>query len=222
VSEFARVLATLRQARGISPFFVLDVGRPDESWVSGEALLDGGRALVGVLDTIGERYRTSERRVAASLFFLSYTARLLCPTVAAHVLGGAVPDVRPANLWWKYSPADGLRVRLAEPVVGPGVAEAMVPVVDAIRRESGVAAGLLWGNAVSSMAGGLRTMARSGAASVEECLEVGGRLFAEPPLLGAGEFVPFPGEVVFRRRSCCLYYRLDGGGTCGDCPLPAR
>ena len=216
------MLATLRQARGISPFFVLDVGRPDESWMSGEALLDGGSALGGTLDTIGERYRTGERRVAASLFFLSYTARLLCPTVAAHVLGGAVPDVRPSNVWWRYSPGDGLQVRLAEPVEGPGVVEAMAPVVDAVRRESGVAAGLLWGNAVSSMAGGLRTMARSGTATVEDCLAVGAELFAEPPLLGAGEFVPFPGEVVFRRRSCCLYYRLDGGGTCGDCPLPAR
>jgi hypothetical protein len=222
VSEFARVLATLRQARGISPFFVLDVGRPDETWSSGESLLDGSPSLARTLDAIGERYRTAERRVAGSLFFLSYTARLLCPTVAAHVLGGAVPDIRPANLWWRYSPADGLQVRLAEPISGPGAVEAMAPVVDAVRRECGVAAGLLWGNAVSSMAGGLRTVARTGTASVEECLAVGAELFAEAPLLGAGEFVEFPGEVAFRRRSCCLYYRLDGGGTCGDCPLPAR
>lgn len=216
------MLATLRQARGISPFFVLDVGRPDSTWASGEALLDGGPALGDALDAIGVRYRTAERRVAASLFFLSYTARLLCPVVAAHVLGGAVPDVRPANVWWRYSPESGVQVRLADPVTRPGVVEAMAPVVDAIRRESGVAAGLLWGNAVSSAAGGLRTLARSGTASAEECLAVGAALFAEPPLRGAGEFVPFPGEVVFRRRSCCLYYRLDGGGTCGDCPLPAR
>jgi ferric iron reductase protein FhuF len=222
VSEFARVLATLRQARGISPFFVLDVGRPDETWLSGAALLDGSPALAKTLDTIGERYRTTERRVAASLFFLSYTARLLCPTVAARVLGGTAPDIRPDNLWWRYSPTDGLQVRLAEPTSGPGIAEAMTPVVEAIREESGVAAGLLWGNAASSLAGGLRTLARAGAATAEECLAVGAELFAEPPLLGMGEFVPFPGEVVFRRRSCCLYYRLDGGGTCGDCPLPPR
>lgn len=216
------MLATLRQVRGISPFFVLDVGRPDETWTSGVELLDGSPALATTLDTIGARYRTTERRVAASLFFLSYTARLLCPTVAARVLGGAVPDVRPANLWWRYSPAEGLQVRLAEPTAGPGIAEAMGPVVEAIREESGVAAGLLWGNAASSVAGGLRTVARSGAATVEDCLAVGAELFAEPPLIGTGEFVEFPGEVVFRRRSCCLYYRLDGGGTCGDCPLPPR
>jgi ferric iron reductase protein FhuF len=23
--------------------------------------------------------------------------------------------------------------------------------------------------------------------------------------------------MTFRRQSCCLYYRLPGGGLCGDC-----
>jgi hypothetical protein len=220
VSEFARVLATLRQARGISPFFVLDVGKPDGTWLSGEALVDGSSALADTFATIGARYRTKEKRVAASLFFLGYTARLLCPTVAAHVLDGAIPDIRPGNLWWRYEPETGLQVRLSEPVVGPGIAESMAPVVDAIRDVVPVASGLLWGNAASSMAGALRTMSRTGTASAEECLVTGAKLFAEPPLKGTGDFIPFPGEVTFRRRSCCLYYRLDGGGTCGDCPLP--
>jgi hypothetical protein len=221
MSEFAQVLATLRQARGISPFFVLDLGRPGPEWHAGDALL-AGDALKTTLDVIAERYRTTEPRVAASLFFLSYTARLLCPTVAAHVLGGPVPDIRPGNLWWHYDPADGLRVRIDQPTTGPGIAESLAPVVEAIHDVVPVARGLLWGNAASSMAGALRTLARTGTASAEDCVALGGRLFAEPPLRGTGEFVPFPGEVAFRRRSCCLYYRLDGGGTCGDCPLPPR
>ena len=25
--------------------------------------------------------------------------------------------------------------------------------------------------------------------------------------------------LSFRRRSCCLYYRLPGGALCGDCGL---
>jgi ferric iron reductase protein FhuF len=217
VSEFARVLATLRQARGIAPFFVLDVGRPDGTWLPGDALLDQSGALPDTLATIGARYRTTEKRVAASLFFLSYTARLLCPTVAAHVLDGAIPDIRPSNLWWRYEPELGLQVRLAEPLEGPGIVESMAPVVDAIRNVVPVACGLLWGNAASSMAGALRTISRTGTASAEECLVTAAKLFAEPPLEGSGEFT---GQVAFRRRSCCLYYRLDGGGTCGDCPLP--
>ncbi|ONI84995.1 ferric iron reductase [Saccharothrix sp. ALI-22-I] len=218
MSEFARVLATLRQIRGLSPFFALDVGRPDGSWHDGEELLDGP-ALPDALDRIAARYRTSERRVAASLFFLSYTARLLSPVVAARAVDGVAPDVRPGNLWWRYVP-EGLQVRLKDPLQGVDIAESLEPVVEAVHAITPVARGLLWGNAASSMAGALRTISRSGMAT--DCVALGEELFAGPPLKGTGEFIPFPGEVVFRRRSCCLYYRLDGGGTCGDCPLPAR
>ncbi|WP_250213408.1 (2Fe-2S)-binding protein [Acrocarpospora catenulata] len=35
-------------------------------------------------------------------------------------------------------------------------------------------------------------------------------------LRGTGRFA---GEPFFVRRSCCLYYRVPGGGTCGDCVL---
>ncbi|MEJ2854351.1 MULTISPECIES: (2Fe-2S)-binding protein [unclassified Saccharothrix] len=218
--DFAAVLSTLRQVRGLSPFFALDIGRPGEEWRSGADLLDGP-ALPRTLDAIGERYRTRERRVAASLFFLSYTARLLCPTAAAHAVDGTAPDIRPDNLWWHYGP-EGLRVRIDQATPGVGIAESLEPVVEAVRSVVPVASGLLWGNAASSIAGALKTVARSGIASAEHCVAVGERLLSEPPLKGSGDFIPFPGEVAFRRRSCCLYYRLDGGGTCGDCPLPPR
>ncbi|MFD0203110.1 MULTISPECIES: (2Fe-2S)-binding protein [Saccharothrix] len=216
MSEFARVLATLRQIRGLSPFFALDVGRPDDGWHDGEAL-SHGPALPDALDRISDRYRTTERRVAASLFFLGYTARLLSPVVAARAVGGVAPDVRPANVWWRYRP-EGLQVRLKDPLAGVGIAESMEPVVEAVHACTPVARGLLWGNAGSSVAGALRTVSRSGV----DCGALAGELFADPPLKDTGEFIPFPGEVVFRRRSCCLYYRLDGGGTCGDCPLTPR
>lgn len=220
VSDFAAVLSTLRRVRGLSPFFALDLGRPGDDWHPGAALLDGP-ALPRTLDAIAERYRTSERRVAASLFFLSYTARLLCPTAAAHAVDGVAPDIRPENLWWHYGP-DGLRVRIDQATPGVGIAESLEPVVEAVRAVVPVARGLLWGNAASSIAGALKTVARSGTASAEHCVAVAERLLSQPPLKGSGDFIPFPGEVAFRRRSCCLYYRLDGGGTCGDCPLPAR
>ena len=43
-----------------------------------------------------------------------------------------------------------------------------------------------------------------------------------PPLAGLGEFVEEPSHptgVGFARRTCCLFYRVPGGGTCGDCVL---
>jgi ferric iron reductase protein FhuF len=35
---------------------------------------------------------------------------------------------------------------------------------------------------------------------------------------------PEPPDVgwTFRRRSCCLYYRVPGGAVCGDCVLHER
>ncbi|ACU36155.1 (2Fe-2S)-binding protein [Actinosynnema mirum] len=223
--DYAPVLSALREIRVISPFFALDVGRPDHTWHPGAALLDG-TGLPAALDAIAARYRTAERRVAGSLFFLAHTARLLSPVTAASALGLPVPDVRPENLWWRYDP-DGLRVRLAEPVAATGdLTAALAPVVAAVRAASGVAEGLLWGNAASNVAGALRTLARTPPprrpVDAETCVAKGRELLAAGKLADTGDFIDFPGEVAFRRRSCCLYYRVAGGGTCGDCPLPPR
>ncbi|GLZ31586.1 hypothetical protein Lesp02_37740 [Lentzea sp. NBRC 105346] len=217
MSEFGETLASLRKVRGISPFFVLDVGRPDDSWHPGTALLEGP-LLAETIETIARRYRTNEPRVAASLFFLSYTARLLCPVTATNALDGITPDIRPGNLWWRYD-GSGLSLRIDTPQQGPEPAEALAPIIDAIRKIVPVARGLLWGNAVSAIAGALRTMAVTNTISAEEATKRGEHVLEQAPWNGTGEFIAFPGEVAFRRRSCCLYYRLEGGGTCGDCPL---
>ncbi|SER68656.1 Ferric iron reductase protein FhuF, involved in iron transport [Lentzea xinjiangensis] len=214
MSEFAEVLDSLRRVRGINPFFALDVGRPDDTWLPGTALLTGP-ALKTTIDAIAVRYRAEEPRVAASLFFLSYTARLLSPLTAVH----KPIDVRPENLWWRHDPANGLSVRIDEPRLGPPAVQALEPVVAAIQAVTPVARGLLWGNAMSNIAGALKMVVRARMLTAEEARERGEQLMSAPPFEGAGEFVSFPGEVGFVRRSCCLYYRVAAGGKCGDCPL---
>ena len=76
-----------------------------------------------------------------------------------------------------------------------------------------LADGLLWGNAASALAGGLNVGPRDPArqAIVRE-------LLGRPPL--AGTWTSGPGG--FLRRNCCLYYRVPGGGLCGDCGLRER
>jgi hypothetical protein len=214
VSEFAEVLESLRRVRGINPFFALDVGRPDDTWLPGTALLEGP-ALGTTIEAIATRYRADEPRVAASLFFLSYTARLLSPLTAVDL----PIDIRPENLWWHHDSANGLSVRIDQPRFGPPAAAALEPVVAAIQAFTPVARGLLWGNAMSNIAGALRMVVRAGVLTAEEAELRGTRLMSAPPFEQAGEFLPFPGEVTFRRRSCCLYYRVAAGGKCGDCPL---
>lgn len=214
MSEFAEVLEALRRVRGINPFFALDVGRPDETWLPGTALL-AGPALKTTIDAIATRYHATEPRVAASLFFLSYTARLLSPLTAANL----PIDIRPENLWWHHDSTNGLSVRIDQPRLGPPAAEALEPVVGAIQRVAPVASGLLWGNAMSNIAGALKMVVRARMLTAEEAELRGARLMSAPPFEQAGEFLSIPGELGFVRRSCCLYYRVAAGGKCGDCPL---
>ncbi|MGW4207381.1 (2Fe-2S)-binding protein [Lentzea sp. NPDC004789] len=211
---FAEILEALRRVRGINPFFALDVGRPDETWLPGTALLEGP-ALKNTIDAIAARYNATEPRVAASLFFLSYTARLLSPLTAANL----PIDIRPENLWWQHHPANGLSVRIDLPQLGPAPAEALEPVVEAIQRVAPVARGLLWGNAMSNIAGALKMVVRARMLTAEEAELRGNELMSAPPFEQAGEFLSIPGELGFVRRSCCLYYRVAAGGKCGDCPL---
>lgn len=96
------------------------------------------------------------------------------------------------------------------------------PLADATRAGCPLAPGLLWGNAGSALAGSLgvlrdwcRTHHRPEAAA--RALAVTRLLFRTPPLRDTGHF--HPGTPFFVRRSCCLYYRVPGGGYCGDCAL---
>jgi hypothetical protein len=176
--------------------------------------------VAGVLARLG----TDEARVAASLLFQGVAGRLWSPVLAAAAGHGLAPDLDPAATYWRVaSPGP---VLLAAPGAGRVGADAasvrrvvverfLCPLVEAVLAVTPVAEGLLWGNAASALAGALAVLARarpevSGPAGrlVEE-------LLARPPLRGTGTL----GPLGFRRHSCCLYYRVPGGGLCGDCAL---
>jgi ferric iron reductase protein FhuF len=93
------------------------------------------------------------------------------------------------------------------------------PMIQAVRAVVPVAASLLWGNVASGLAGALRTVASGGAGPVSRCHAEGLSLLDHGPLRGSGNLAAHDGQLSFVRRSCCLYYRLDGGGMCGDCAL---
>ena len=79
-----------------------------------------------------------------------------------------------------------------------------------------------------SAAGPLDAMLDDAVARLRGCDEKivpGWRSLAElaltnPRLRGSGTIQA--GEPAYVRRSCCLYYRVDNGGMCGDCPLLTR
>jgi hypothetical protein len=217
--------AALADVARVGPFFAMDTD-PDIAdhplWRPFTELC--GRALPDQIATARSRLGTGEPRVAASLLFQGIAGRLWSPVLAVAAAHGVVPDLDPARLFWRaMSPGPVLLAASgvsgldadASAVHRVVVERHLGPLVDAVREVTPVAEGLLWGNAASALAGALVVLV----GARPDGSAPGGRLVEEllgtPPLLGTGGF----GPAGFRRRSCCLYYRVPGGGLCGDCAL---
>jgi ferric iron reductase protein FhuF len=185
-----------------------------------------------LVDAVSAWAGTSERRVAASLVVLGYAARLVGPTLAVLLREGIMLDARPSQVRYSYRPESGFRLALPQPAGWRGGADALHRrwchdiiddhlhgLIGAVRAVAPVATGLLWGNVASGVAGTLRALAQDGAVPLEVSLSAGLTLLDHGPLRGSGILSVHNGQLRFARRSCCLYYRLDGGGLCGDCAL---
>ncbi|MEU2060655.1 (2Fe-2S)-binding protein [Streptomyces sp. NPDC013455] len=181
------------------------------------------------VSTVADRLGTREPRVAASIAQQGLAARLWSAALGCAVLYGRLPDLDPRLLRWDVhaaAPDDlwltGLRPRPGDAAT---LADAVLhghlePLAAALRARYGVAAGLLRGNAGSALAATARELGRwarahgrSDVAARTRALT--GELFAHPLLVATGTRT----GTAFRRRSCCLYYRVPGGGLCGDCCL---
>ncbi|MFJ9348570.1 (2Fe-2S)-binding protein [Streptomyces sp. NPDC101237] len=223
------VLRTLRPAAG-DPAGVRIDGLPPLATAYGTSLPDGHRdVLTSRVETVAARLRTDEFRVAASIAHQGLAARLWSAALGCAARYGRLPDLDARLLRWDAGAAapDDLwltEVRALPGSAGPDrLAEAVVhghlqPLAETLRARYGVAVGLLWGNAASALAGAARELERWARADgrtedVDRVRALGDALLAHPSLRSAGVRTG-PG---FRRRSCCLYYRVPGGGICGDC-----
>lgn len=204
-----RHLPTLTQAYG--------PGHPD---VHGDPLASRVRKVAGAL-------RAPEARVAASVAHQGLAARLWSVALGSAALCGAVPDLAPPLLHWdpEGSAPDDLWLTEVRPL--PGDAPTLVdlvlrahlePLAEALRTRHRLAPGLLRGNAASALAGAARELDRWGRRHgrtdvAARAASLTRDILADPLLAGAGTLT----GTAFRRRSCCLYYRVPGGGVCGDC-----
>jgi ferric iron reductase protein FhuF len=243
----AAVVAAVRRAGGDNP--LLGIGLDAYAGTPADRLC--GRAGPGtrrsphaeassLIDAVGSWVGTGERRVAASLVVLGYSARIVGPAVSMLLREGVLLDLRPSNVRYGFDPERGFTVDLALPAgwrtdAGPDLGSAALrgawgrivldahlgPLIDAVRSVVPVSAMLLWGNVASGLAGALRAIARSGAVSPDRC-HADGLALLDGPLRGSGRLTLHSGRLSFVRTSCCLYYRLEGGGMCGDCVLLHR
>ena len=200
-------------------FFALPVGGDAAGWHPVGHFYAAGFA--DLIETAARRYRTTELRVGASLVHLGHAARLWSPVLACVLGHGVVPD-----LTGLQRADDGAQLRLPEPLGAPALPSPellyrvvvqghMEPLEAGLRVR--LAPALLSGNIASALVGASRALLsvrpdlRRSVVGITNSLLDTGRLAGSGVITGDG--------LDFRRRSCCLYYRVPGGSLCGDCAL---
>ncbi|MET8244959.1 (2Fe-2S)-binding protein [Streptomyces sp. NPDC005202] len=186
-----------------------------------------GNPLTTRIRKVADGIRAPEPRIAASVAQQALAARLWSAALGCAALYGRIPDLGPRLLHWDPagSAPDDLYLAEVRPLPGDAATVADVvlqghlqPLAAALRARHRIAPGLLWGNAASALAGAARQLerwARAGGRpeAGDRARDLAARLLAHPFLAGTGTLT----GANFRRRSCCLYYRVPGGGVCGDC-----
>jgi ferric iron reductase protein FhuF len=231
------IRAALDDVAAIGPFFAASANPAevvDDSWRPLRELYSDPEPLAARIRVVAEALGGAEPRVAASITYQGLAARLVSPVLAAASVHRLVPPWSPDTLHWRPSVTGPLPLwesggpephRRPEPAELPAlVAEVLVQphleaLAEAVRAAVSVSRRTLRGNAASAVvaAGAMVARARPAAEGRAEALVAA--LLAAGPLVGAGTLT---GRWAFRRKSCCLYYRVPGGGLCGDCVLTDR
>ena len=198
-------------------------GRPPD-WRPAAALYEIKTGpLDELLDSVAERLDGCERRVAASLFYQGYAARLLSPQLGCLATSGCLPAMPSDRLSYRTPASEMIQLALPPSPGWHGAAASLLdqllaqsftahlrPLAAAIRARTSISAGLLQDNAASALINGLRLLGG-------DWRPLATRALADRSLRDSGTLRST--EPAFVRRSCCLYYRTSSGGLCGDCPL---
>lgn len=212
--------AVLAQVSMSGPYFAVGTGPLDEAgWRPVRQLYTDTDLLDASVGRVAARMPTTDRRVAASTFHLGFAARLWSITLGALAGHELLVDLDAEQL--HYRETDGrLEMHLPHPICWQGadleslmvdsVLEAhLIPLAAALGRLHPISEKVLWGNAASALLGAGRVLGRA---------ELARSLCGDPRLSAA---VRFAADSDYHRRSCCLYYRIPGGGLCADCVLAA-
>ncbi|MCW2569497.1 MAG: transporter [Mycobacterium sp.] len=208
----------LRAAATVGPYFAVAVGSDGTpGWRPAADLYGDPAVLAGLVGRVRERLGTPETRVAASILFQGWAARLWSVGLAVLVHTGRLPVLTPAALRWR-DVGGTVYLGVEHPELGPGSAERLgdlvvgrqlEPLAAAVRRGTPMSGRVLWGNAASALRGAARVFDNGPAGPATALAD---EVLARDGLRGTL-------DATGRRRSCCLYYRVPGGGLCGDCVL---
>jgi hypothetical protein len=234
------VRAVLADVAALGPFFTVHTGPvpADGGWRPMAELHADPEPLRARIAYV-RRALDSDDRVAASITFQGLAALVVSAPFAAVVLHGVLPRLGARALYWREAEPGPWSLGCPEPA-GDAVPDVVAgadaltrqlvephlrPLIAAVRARVPISERLLWGSAASALASAKRLVAGERPAAAGRAARVAERLLSAGPLAGTGELLP-PSppdrDWSFRRRSCCLYYRVPGGGLCDDCVLTRR
>jgi hypothetical protein len=223
----------------LGPFFALETHQPGAPlrgpWQPLSQLLGSPAELTTRIGQVRERLARGggpaggvEFRVAASVAQLGLSARLISPVLGAEVLGG---ELRIEAAQARWVPSLGGPFRLSVPGTalarrddadrgGAGrLALLDGPISQLVRsvRQMAVSQQVLWGNVASAVNGAATMMAAARPDLARAAGAVAAAMLRYPAMATAATGHPGAG---FRRRNCCLIYRLapsEPASYCGDC-----
>ncbi|CRZ19128.1 (2Fe-2S)-binding protein [Mycolicibacterium neworleansense] len=199
-------------------FFAITVGGDPAGWVPVQRCYGGGCA--DLVSATAQRCGTTDLRIGASLVQFSHASRLWSPLLACALRYGVLPDLTDLQRH-----AGSTELRLPVPVGAPVdgalppqlyrrvVSEHLEPLAAGLRVK--IAPRLLYGNAAAALVAAAHELARVRPELRDDVVAVTESLLGTGDLAGTGDLT----GLTFRRRSCCLYYRVPGGSNCGDCSL---
>lgn len=199
-------------------FFALRVGGDAAGWHPvGQSYANGCADLI---DATVRYYHSADLRVGASLVHLGHATRLWSPVLACALAHGVIPHLQTLQ-----RADDGAQLRMPEPV-GEAVA---APSADLLYRivvtdhmqplaaglQAKLAPALLAGNVASALVGASRALLAARPDLRHRIVDTTRELLHTGMMAGSGVITRLP--LGFKRRSCCLFYRLQAQSLCGDC-----
>jgi hypothetical protein len=237
----------------LGPFFAVEShaagAAPPPPWLPMADLVGDGAALTDRVRSVraalavasGQAPEDVELRVAASVTQLGIAARLISPVLGAAVTSGAVPHLDLEDVWWQ--PALGGAFPLSIPgqpsldtsaaAAGSSSAELaagigrtlldgpIAAVVTAVLNAFPISTQILWGNVASAVNGAATMITTQRPELAPQAHAVAAGLLGQPVLSATHADV----GPRFRRRSCCLIYRISPASRdalCADCVLDVR
>lgn len=205
----------------LGPFFAVADRADGAEWQSLRTLLNGAvlDERVDHVATVLGRLADAEiePRVAASTMSLGLFARLVAPVLGARTLGQPLPAVGLDETCWQPTATGPWPLALSGALTLPEPADTLtdvvLPLAAAIGERFALSGQVLLGNAASGVFGAVRMIGAVRPDLAGSAIRLGRELLSGP-LQGTGVLAD-----DFVRSSCCLYYRVPGGGYCGDCVL---